>query len=213
MKRQTKRRRRHASLRDRQEISWTMWGTSVPHVWSRPIERNHRRRGPTSRISRLRSDQRRGAIGHSKVQVIPCRSLSVQTPPKDSAKRLRRGAAVVVVIGLVTIGIFIIGRWDKTRRVPTLRQSQAKDMQRTTTTPSPPPRSTSAALPLTPFKPDRPLSRVFTEEALAVDTIEVAEMTIADLYLVNNRIPSRLVSMAQQAVDRGQAATNYFLLS
>ncbi|MCH8217553.1 MAG: hypothetical protein IH892_12385, partial [Planctomycetes bacterium] len=41
-------------FRDRQEISWTIWGPSVPHIWSRPIERNHRRSCPTSRISRLR---------------------------------------------------------------------------------------------------------------------------------------------------------------
>ena len=34
------------------------------------IERNHRRSRSTSRILRLRSDQRWGAIGHSKVQVI-----------------------------------------------------------------------------------------------------------------------------------------------
>ena len=63
------------AFRDRQEISWTIWGPSVLHIWSRPIERNHRRSCPTSRISRLRSDQRWGAIGHSKVQVISCRSL------------------------------------------------------------------------------------------------------------------------------------------
>ena len=61
--------------RDRQEINWTIWDPSVPHIWSRPIERNHRRSCSTSRISRLRSDQRWGAIGHSKVQVISCRSL------------------------------------------------------------------------------------------------------------------------------------------
>ena len=63
------------TFRDRQEISWTIWGPSVPQIWSRPIERNHRRSCSTSRISRLRSDQRWGAIGHSKVQVISCRSL------------------------------------------------------------------------------------------------------------------------------------------
>ena len=64
------------TLRDRQEISWTIWGPSVPDIWSRPIERNHRRSRPTSRILQLRSYQRGGAIGHSKVQVISCRSLS-----------------------------------------------------------------------------------------------------------------------------------------
>ena len=81
---------------DRQEIPWTIWGPSVPHIGSRPIERNHRRSCSTSRIawdaihaaitarfdprkplfSRLRNDQRWGVIGHSKVQVISCRSLS-----------------------------------------------------------------------------------------------------------------------------------------
>ena len=62
-------------LRDRQEISWTIWGPSVPPIGSRPIERNHRRSRSTSRILRLRSDPIWGAIGHSKVQVISCRSL------------------------------------------------------------------------------------------------------------------------------------------
>ena len=66
------------SIRDRQEISWTIWGPSAPHIWSRPIEQNHRRSSSTSRISRLRSDLRWGAIGHSKVQVISCRSLSAR---------------------------------------------------------------------------------------------------------------------------------------
>ena len=65
-------------FRDRQEISWTIWGPSVPHIWSRPIERHHRRSCSTSRMSRLRSDQRWGAIGHSKVQVISCRSLRLK---------------------------------------------------------------------------------------------------------------------------------------
>ena len=65
-------------LGDRQEISWTIWGPSVSHIGSRPIERNHRRSSSTSRISRLRSDQRWGAIGHSKVQVISCRSLGLE---------------------------------------------------------------------------------------------------------------------------------------
>ncbi len=59
---------------DRQEISWTIWGPSVPHIGSRPIERNHRRSSSTARISRLRSDPRWGAIGHSRVQVISCGS-------------------------------------------------------------------------------------------------------------------------------------------
>ena len=63
--------------RDRQEINWTIWGPSVPHIWPRPIERNHRRSRSTSRISRLRSGQRWGAIGHSKVQVISCRSHTI----------------------------------------------------------------------------------------------------------------------------------------
>ena len=49
----------------------------MPHIGSRPIERNHRRSRSTSRILRLRSDPRWGAIGHSKVQVISCRSLSL----------------------------------------------------------------------------------------------------------------------------------------
>ena len=65
-----------AAVRDRQEISWTIWGPSVPQIGSRPIERNHRRSRSMSRILRLRSDPRWGAIGHSKVEVISCRSLS-----------------------------------------------------------------------------------------------------------------------------------------
>ncbi len=69
----------HDRVRDRHETSWAIWGPSVPHIGSRPIERNHRRScSSTSRISRLRSDQRWGAIGHSKVQVISCRSLKDQ---------------------------------------------------------------------------------------------------------------------------------------
>ncbi len=57
-------------IRDRQKINGTMWGPSVPPIGSRPIERHHRRSCSTSRMSRLRSDPRWGAIGHSKVQVI-----------------------------------------------------------------------------------------------------------------------------------------------
>ena len=63
-------------VRDRPETNWTVWGPSVLHIWSRPIERYHRRSCSTSRMSRLRSDQRWSAIGHSKVQVISCRSLN-----------------------------------------------------------------------------------------------------------------------------------------
>ena len=70
-------------------------GSKCAPYWVAPIERNHRRSSSTSRIawdsfcaaiaarfdprkplfSRLRSDPRWGAIGHSKVQVISCRSL------------------------------------------------------------------------------------------------------------------------------------------
>ena len=73
-------------FRDREEISWTIWGPSVPHIWLRPIERNHRRSYSTSRLSRLRSSQRWGAIGHSKVQVISCwslRSVDLYVPALD----------------------------------------------------------------------------------------------------------------------------------
>ncbi len=86
-------------------------------------------------------------------------------------------------MGLVTIGIFTVGRWNTTRRLPTLPPSQTSDKHRTTTTPSPPPRSTSAALPQIPTKPDHPLSHLFAGEALAVDTIEAAERMIADQTL------------------------------
>ena len=75
------------TLWDRQEISWTIWGPSVPHIGLRPIERNHRRSRSTSRISRLRSDPRWGAIGHAKVQVISCRSLCTQAEYRPAGGR------------------------------------------------------------------------------------------------------------------------------
>ncbi len=75
-----------AQFRDRQEINWTIWGPSVPHIGSCPIERYHWRSCSTSRMSRLRSDPRWGAIGHSKVQVISCRSLTHRVSISSSGR-------------------------------------------------------------------------------------------------------------------------------
>ena len=63
-------------VRVRHHITWTIWGPGVRRIGSRPIERNHTPSCSTSRILRLRSDQRWGALGPSKVQVISGRSLT-----------------------------------------------------------------------------------------------------------------------------------------
>ena len=64
------------SLRDCKEISWTLWGLSVPQIWLRRLSESAGVAVSTSRNSRLRSSQRWGAIGHPKVQVIFLQSLS-----------------------------------------------------------------------------------------------------------------------------------------
>ncbi len=63
-------------IRDCKEISWPLWGLSVPQIWLRRLSESAGVAVSTSRNSQLRSSQRWGAIGHPKVQVIFLQSLS-----------------------------------------------------------------------------------------------------------------------------------------
>ena len=74
-------------LRDCKEISWTLWGLSVPQIWLRRLSESAGVAVSTSRNSRLRSSQRWGAIGHPKVQVIFLQSL--KQPKKRRSLSLR----------------------------------------------------------------------------------------------------------------------------